>query len=104
MGVRVEYLDTDVVCSCVAVLLDAFHDGLRVAPGDECVNQAVAAAVGEVGIREAVPAQVGGVVRQRQVATQMLSSNLTRPDWIGLDDRRLFGDQEFSGAEQATCV
>ena len=47
-------LDADMVGARLAVGADACGDRVRVAPRDQRVDQAVAAAVGEVGVAEAV--------------------------------------------------
>ena len=63
-----EHLDADVVGARGVVLGDALGDLPRLTPGDERVDQALAAAVGNVVVGEAEPQQVVDVVRRVQVA------------------------------------
>ena len=68
MGLRVEHLDTDVIRSCIQVLLHTLGHGFSVAPCDERVYWLVAALLGEVVVGEAEAAPVVGVVRQVEVS------------------------------------
>ena len=64
-GTRIlgERLDADVVRSCVAMFLEAGGDGRFVAPDHERVDEAVAAALGEIVVSETLTLPVVGVVR-----------------------------------------
>ena len=64
IGSAVSDLDADVVGAGVEVRLHTGRDGGLVAPRDEGINEAVAAAVGEIVLAEAEPQPVVHVVRQ----------------------------------------
>jgi hypothetical protein len=53
--------------------LNALADRAFVAPGEECVEQAVRAAVLKVGVLEAQPFEVVLIVRQRDVGSKVLA-------------------------------
>ena len=63
MGLRVEYLDTDVIRPRIQMVLHSFANRFHITPRDECVDQTVAALPQEVVVGEAEAAPVVGVVR-----------------------------------------
>ena len=70
-----EHLDADVVGSGVAVGLDALADRGIVAPGDEGVDETVAAAVGEIVVGEPDALPVVRVVGEAEVRRQVQTRN-----------------------------
>src|SRR5215217_9116654 len=64
---RAEYLDTDVICSCIQVFVYTLDHDFHVTPRDECINEPIAALPQEVVVGEAEAAPVIGVVRQVEV-------------------------------------
>src|SRR4051812_18756559 len=54
----VDDLDADMVRAGVTMLLHAFRDLRLIAPRDECVDEPIAATVGEVVVTEAEPTKV----------------------------------------------
>ena len=101
----VEHLHADVVGAGIVMRLHARGDRLLVAPGDQGVDQPVGATVGEVVLGEAEPQEVVGVVRQHQVAGEVLAGDLAGLGPVGLEDDALLGGDERAGAELArTCA
>jgi hypothetical protein len=68
MGLRVKHLDTDVVRSCIQMVLHTSANRFHVTPCDERVDETVAALPHEVVIGESEAAPVVGVVRQVEVS------------------------------------
>jgi len=90
VGVVCEHLHGDLVGTGLVKLADAAGHGLRVAPSDHGVDQAVAAATGQVLLGEAEPAQVGRVAPLTQVEAEGLAGDgagpagVRRPRWLAL--------------------
>ena len=79
----------------VEVGADPRRDGGRVAVHDERVDQRVAAAVGEVGVRPAQPPEVGRVVAQVQVGTvDGGPAERARRDRVGVEHHLLLGSEQ----------
>ncbi len=68
MGLRVDHLDTDVVRPRIQMLLHTSANRFHVTPGDERVDETVAALPYEVIVGEAEAAPVVGVVRQVEIS------------------------------------
>ena len=99
VGVGRNGLDRDVVRPGVAVLADAGDNRVDITPRDERVDQAVATLAGNIGIAEPHLPEVIHVVRQLEVAGEMLPARGSRSGGIGLDDHRLLRGQDWSPAE-----
>ena len=68
MGLRVKHLDTDVVRSCIQMVLHTSANRFHVTPCDERVDETVASLPHEVVIGESEAAPVVAVVRQVEVS------------------------------------
>src|SRR5215216_3631231 len=89
-----EDLNADMVGTSVAVLLHTRGDRRLVAPHDEGVHEAVAAAACEVVVGEALSLPVVRVVRQVQVCLEVQTGDLARLCRVSLhDDALLAGDE-----------
>src|SRR5262249_39091511 len=75
------------------VRTDAAADLFQVAPSDDGVDQAVAAAVLEVGLAEAQPEEVVGVVRQREVQREELAADGPRGGGVRFQNDGLLGTE-----------
>ena len=78
----------------VAVLLEARRRCGLVAPNDEGVDQTVGSAVGNVLFGESLTPPVIGIVRQAEVATEVLTGEGARLRWIRLEHNRLLAGDE----------
>ncbi len=92
-------LEADLVGAGIEVGPHAGDDGVHVAPGDERVDEAVAAARREVVIAPAHPAQVVGVVRQRQVVLREGPPDATALVPVAREHRGLLDGQERLGPQ-----
>ena len=92
---RGEQLEADVVRAGVEVGADPGRDGGRVPVHDERVDQRVAAAVGEVGVRPAQPPEVARVVAQVQVgAVDGGPAERAGRDGVGVEHHLLLGGEQ----------
>jgi hypothetical protein len=88
-----------VVGARVVVCAHPRRDGVRVAPGDQRIDEPVAAAVGKVVVAESVLAPVLRVVREPQVGGQVLARNRPRAGRFGFEDEPLLRREHRSGAQ-----
>ncbi len=87
-------MQRDVVGAGVQVLLDPGVDGVEVAPGDQGVDEAVAAASHKVGVGESEPAQVALVGVQAEEEADAATGDLAGPARVGVqDDGQVWGEQ-----------
>jgi hypothetical protein len=84
-------LERDVVGPRVEVRAHGLGDCLRRAVRDDRVDQAVAAAVGDVALGEAEAQEVVGVVGALQVDRGVPTRDPARRPVVGLDDDRELG-------------
>ncbi len=80
MGLRAEYLDTDVIGPRMQMVLHSFANRFHITPRDEGVYETVAALPHEIVFGEPKAAPVVGVVRQVQVSGDVPPSD--RPGLI----------------------
>jgi hypothetical protein len=91
-------LDADLVGAAVEVCLNAPDDSVDIAPGNDRVDEAVAAVTDEVGIAPAQSLQVVHVVWQREIALGKGASYPAPFGRVSREHGRLL-DQERFGAE-----
>src|SRR5690606_13251678 len=97
--VGVEHLDAHVVGARLPVLGHPGRDRVDVAPGDQRVDERVAAAVGQVVVPPPEPAQVAHVVGQRQVDLHVLAGGVACHLGVGGQHRRLLDHEHRPVAE-----
>src|SRR5215211_4692294 len=96
---RVEYLDTDVICSCIQVFVYTLDHDFHVTPRDECINEPITALPQEVVVGEAEAAPVVGVVRQVEVPGDVSPTDRPGLVRVCLQHHRLFRQEPAVGAE-----
>ena len=89
MGLHVEYLDTDVIGSCIQMFLHAFANPIHVTPRDERIDETVAALTHKVVIGEAEAAPVVDVVRQVEIPGNVPPGDCPPLVGTGLQDHGL---------------
>src|SRR6185437_10826355 len=95
-----EDLDRDVVCPGVQVGAEAGRDDVGGAVEYERVDQAVAAAVIDVGVGVAVASQVGGVVGELEIGVgHERAAGGAGPAGVGVQDDRVLGRDDGPWAE-----
>ena len=83
----------------VAMLLDTSRDRRLVAPDDERVDEAIAAAAGDVVVGEALPLPVVGVVREPEIGLEVKASDLTGSRGVALEHDALLTRHEAIGTD-----
>ncbi len=101
--VRGQHLQADVVGSGGVVCRHSRPDHLDIAPGDNRIDQPIAAAVGEILFGEAGRDQVSTVVRQADVNCHMRACDASRCLRIGFEKHRLFGREQAILSEDLAC-
>src|SRR5215211_4962627 len=104
MGLRVKHLDTDVVRSCIQMVLHTSANRLHVTPCDERVDETVAALPHEVVIGEAEAAPVIGVVRQVEVSGDVPAGDRSGLVRVCLQYDRLLWQEPAVRAESAASL
>src|SRR4029453_6742594 len=94
-----QHLDAHVVRTGVVVGADAGPDRIDVAPRDDGVDQAIAAAVTDVLVREAEGGEVVHVVRKSEVHGHVRAGYGARGRRIGLENGRLLGREQRTRAD-----
>src|SRR4029453_18434265 len=104
MGLRVEYLETDVIRPRIRMVLHSFANRFHITPRDERVDETVAALPHEVVVGEAGAAPVVGGVRQVEVSGNVPTGN--RPGLVGvcLQDDRLLWQEPAVRPESAASL
>src|SRR4029453_13363264 len=98
-AIRIDRLDADVRGARIAMFADTPHEVLHVAPGDERVDQPIAAAVREVVFAEAAAPHAPLVVRGPEVEGARLARHAPRLRRLALEEDLLLDAEPGPGPE-----
>ena len=104
MGLRVEHLETDVVCPRIQMVLHTCANRFHVTPCDERIHETVAALAYKVVVGEAEAAPVVGVVRQVEVPGDVPACDRSGLVRVCLQHHGLLRQKPAAGAENSASL